>query len=75
MTVTALGTPVTAEAFVIASEPAPEPAARLCAAVLRTPEPAYPYSMRRWRPPAERCESSAICATVCFDSLVICYAP
>jgi hypothetical protein len=39
MTVTALGSPVTAEAFVIASEPAPDQprgAARLCAAVLRT---------------------------------------
>ena len=39
MTVTAVGSPVTAEAFVIASEPAPGPAAgaaRPCAAVLRT---------------------------------------
>jgi hypothetical protein len=39
MTVTALGSPVTAEAFVIASEPAPDQprgAARLGAAVLRT---------------------------------------
>src|SRR6266487_6068567 len=58
MTVTALGSPVTAEAFVIASEPAPTPAAG-CRTALRggaedRPEPAYLYSMRRWRQPAER---------------------
>jgi hypothetical protein len=64
MTVTAVASPVTAEAFVIASEPAPGPAAG-CRIALRggaedRPEPAYLYSMRRWRPPAERCEYSAL---------------
>jgi hypothetical protein len=54
MTVTAVGSPVTAEAFVIASEPAPGLAAG-CRTALRggaedRPEPAYLYSMRRWRP-------------------------
>jgi hypothetical protein len=63
MTVTAVGSPVTAEAFVIASEPAPGLAAG-CRTALRggaedRPEPAYLYSMRRWRPPMERCEYSA----------------
>lgn len=51
MPVTALGTPVTAEVFVIASEPAPGPgavgAARLRGGAEGRPEPAYLYSMRR----------------------------
>jgi hypothetical protein len=58
MTVTAVASPVTAEAFAIASEPAPGPAAG-CRTALRggaeyRPEPAYLYPMRRWRPPDAR---------------------
>jgi len=58
MTVSAVVSPLTAEAFVIASEPPPG-----LGAACRTsprggakdrPDPAYLYSMRRSRPPARR---------------------
>jgi hypothetical protein len=56
MTVSAVVSPLTAEAFVIASEPPPGLGAR-CRTSPRggakgRPDPAYLYSMRRWRPPA-----------------------
>lgn len=64
MAVTALGSPVTAETFVIASESAPaqqRSAAWVCAAVLRT-TPDLPICTRcdDGSHPSERCEYAAI---------------
>jgi hypothetical protein len=67
MAVTALGSPVTAETFVIASEPAPvqqRSAARVCAAVLRTtPDLLICTRCDDGAAPSERCEYLALGVT------------